>query len=159
MERPDIDLIEEEIPIIILREHNMNLLIKYIRQLEKPNPKPIVYICGAYSKGDPCINVHFQIMEFNKFLDDDIVTPFIPLLSHFTHTVYPRSYEDWIKYDLEMLRACDACIRMNPKLDRLDYEEVNSSGADGEEDWFREHNKPIFYNVQELYVWVKGLQE
>ena len=73
----------------------------------KMKHKPVIYIASPYTKGDPCINTHFQMRIFNKLLIDDIVTPYIPLWTHFQHTLYPQPYHMWIKYDNEIIRVMD----------------------------------------------------
>ncbi len=61
--------------------------------------KHFVYIASPYTKGDPAMNTHFQCKIFNEMLGDGVVLPYIPLLSHFQHTLFPRHYQDWIDYD------------------------------------------------------------
>jgi hypothetical protein len=117
--------------------------------------KPIVYIASPYTKGDPCVNTYCQMQMFNDLLDDELVTPYIPLLSHYLHTFRPRPYEDWIGYDLEMLRAMDCCLRINAVYPAMQYKVTESTGADNEVKWFLEHGKPVFYDKAALYVWVK----
>lgn len=117
--------------------------------------KPLIYIASPYTKGDPCINTYCQMKMFNELLDDGIVIPYIPLLSHYLHTAFPRPYKDWINYDLEMLRIFNACLRINAEYAPMDYKVTESSGADGEEKYFRDHGRPVFYSKEELYDWVK----
>lgn len=117
--------------------------------------KPIVYIASPYSKGDPCINTHFQIKVFNELLDDGIVCPVIPLASHFLHTVHPRPYQDWINYDLDLLHGVDALIRLTAVNVQIGYEVSASSGADGEVARAKELGKPVFYSVEECYAWAR----
>ena len=115
--------------------------------------KPTVYIASPYTSGDQAINTHFQCKVFDKLLNDGIVLPIAPLWSHFQHTVFPRSYKDWIEYDQAMLPLYDACLRLNSKFQELDYKEEKSSGADGEVNTFLKLGKPVFYSYEELYQW------
>ena len=64
--------------------------------------KPIVYIASPYTKGDVAVNTYFQCEVFDKILSDGRSLPVAPLWSHFQHTVFPRPYEDWIRYDQEI---------------------------------------------------------
>jgi len=115
--------------------------------------KPIVYITSPYTKGHPCINTRLQISVFNRLLDDGIVCPIIPLVSHFIHSVHPRPYQDWIQYDLDLLHGVDACIRLSAVVPELGYEVSQSSGADGEVARCIELGKPVFYSIEECYEW------
>lgn len=117
--------------------------------------KPVVYIASPYTKGDPCINTHFQAKIFNMMLDDGLVCPIIPLVSHFLHTMQPRPYKDWIQYDLDILECVDACLRLNALNLDMDYSVSESSGADGEVARCKELGKPVFYSVHDLYEWTK----
>ena len=80
--------------------------------------------------------------------------PVAPLWSHFQHTIFPRSYKDWIDYDQAMLPLYDACLRLKAEFRRLNYLEKKSSGADGEVNRFLEMGKPVFYSFSQLYDWV-----
>lgn len=115
--------------------------------------KPVVYVASPYTKGDPCINTHCQVKAFNKMLNDGIVTPVIPLTSHFLHTVQPRSYEDWIEYDLSLIEVMDAVLRLDAIHEEMDYEVSESSGADDEVETARKLDKPVFFDYDELYDW------
>lgn len=122
----------------------------------------LVYIASPYTKGDPCANARFQCEMFDKLLNDGRVLPYIPLWSHFQHTMFPRPYTDWINYDLEFIREANfvACLRLNATCESMrmpdgsPYLITQSSGADGEEKLFRELGKPVFYTVEALYEWL-----
>lgn len=90
-------------------------------------------------------------------MNDGVVFPFVPLWSHFQHTVFPRPYIDWIEYDLALLDRFDACVRLNADLPHLEYFESESSGADGEVEVFRKLDKPVFFSLQDCYDWAWGI--
>lgn len=117
--------------------------------------KPIVYIASPYTKGDPAINTYCQMRAFHELMDDGLVWPVVPLMSHFLHLARPRPYQDWIDYDLALLDRYDACLRINAKYGAMDYLVTESSGADGEVKRFREAGKPVFYSKEALYRWVR----
>ena len=121
--------------------------------------KPWVYIASPYTKGDPAINVHFQMRMFDSLLSDGLVIPYAPLVSHFQHAVFPRSYSDWVQYDLELLERFDAVLRLaaSHDLNGKVYRQHDSAGADGEEAKARELGMPVFYNACDLYKWVRSL--
>lgn len=118
--------------------------------------KPLVYIASPYTKGDTGINVWFQMQIWHELVDDGIVTPHVPLLTHFLHLHRPRPYEDWTAYDFEMLAHMGACLRCSAVCDRVGYDLADSSGADAEVAWFEEHGKPVFYDKESLYEWAGG---
>jgi len=116
--------------------------------------RPVVYIASAYTKGDPCINTHFQCRVFDKLMDDGKAWPVIPLLSHFQHTMFPRNYKDWIDYDLALIARYDACLRLTATHEKLGYSQKESSGADGEVTEFNRLGKPVFTRIEDLYQWI-----
>lgn len=116
--------------------------------------KPIVYIASPYTKGDVAINAHFQCKIFDQLLSDGRVLPVAPLWSHFQHVLFPRPYEDWIRYDQEMLHIYDCCLRLSAQLPALSYCQMESSGADAEVEAFKKMDKPVFYSVSDLYKWL-----
>lgn len=101
-----------------------------------------VYICGPYSRPDPCINTH-QAMKVWDDLTDMGFAAFCPHLSHFQHTMTPRPYEEWLRIDLEWVRACDAVYRFPGE----------SAGADKEVIFARELGIPVFFSVRALAAW------
>lgn len=122
--------------------------------------RPLVYIASPYTKGDTSVNTWFQCRVFDEMLTEGVVLPYIPLWTHFQHTMLPRPYRDWIEYDLDLIRQAnfDACLRLNSRCDRMgDYEVRESSGADGEVELFRMQRKPVFFTKEELYQWANNL--
>jgi len=120
-------------------------------------PKPTVFIASPYTKGDVAINTHFQCKIFDKLLTDGRVLPVAPLWSHFQHLLFPRPYADWIRYDQDMLRLYDCCLRLSAVLEAQGYTQIESSGADAEVETFKNMGKPVFYSIRDLYVWVDRL--
>ncbi len=119
--------------------------------------KPIIYIASPYTNGDPAINVRFQCRIFNQLLSEGRVWPIAPLWTHFQHILFPRPYEDWLKYDKALLPLYDGCLRLNAEEPELNYVEERSSGADGEVEAFKLMGKPVFYSIESLYEWVESL--
>lgn len=118
--------------------------------------KPWVYISSPYSAGDQGLNTRCQLALWNELMDDGIVLPFAPLWSHFQHIYYPRSYEEWIAYDVAILSRMDALLRVNAVHEPLAYRQDESAGADIELRQMHELAKPFFYNKTSLYEWVEG---
>jgi len=118
--------------------------------------KPFVYVASPYSKGDPCVNANFQCKVFDQMLDDGIVIPYIPLWSHFQHSVFPRKYIDWVEYDNVIIPRIDALIRLNAEFTWPDgevYIVSESSGADNEVKLAESLGKPTFVSIEDLYDW------
>lgn len=109
--------------------------------------KPLVYIASPY-RSNPCWNTRHAIVYASGLMADGVVTPLVPHLSLLFDTVCPQPPDDWLTYDLELLRRCDGLIR--PR-------EIDgpSAGADGEERFARENGIPVFYDKDTLYAWVK----
>jgi len=116
--------------------------------------KPVVYVASPYTQGDPAMNVHFQCAIFDRLLDDGRVLPIAPLWTHFQHTLFPRKYEEWLKYDAQILKLCDCCLRLTAENERLGYVQSASKGADAEAQAFLHDGKPVFFDIQTLYEWV-----
>jgi len=96
--------------------------------------RPWVYIASPYTKGDVAINVRSQLVAFDSLMDMGVI-PVAPLYSHFQHLFSPRPYQDWIDLDLEIVKRCDACLRLSATCwmaDGTQYVQTESSGADGE---------------------------
>lgn len=99
-----------------------------------------VYIASPYTLGDVAVNVKGQIDAVDILMDKGFA-PFAPLYSHFQHMVHPRHYQDWIKLDLEWVKACDCVLRLPGE----------SSGADGEVALAEDLGIPVYYSLEELY--------
>ena len=117
--------------------------------------KPLVYIASPYTKGDPAINTRFQCEIWDKLFTDGYVTPYAPLWSHFQHTVFPRGYKDWTRFDDEIIKRCDALLRLDAEHEPLGYVQTESSGADHEVELANALGKLVFYDIASLYHWAK----
>ncbi len=115
--------------------------------------KPFVYIASPYTKGDPCINARFQCQTFDQLLAGGVVLPYAPLISHFQHTMFPRPYQDWVQYDLDIIPRFDACLRLDAEGPSWYRHVHESKGADGEVELFTKLGKPVFYCIAHLYQW------
>lgn len=109
--------------------------------------KPFVYLASPYSFGRAVDNIRQHCGMFDKLMSDDVVIPFAPLLSHFQSLMFPRTYEAWMSYDLEILSRCDAMFRQPGE----------SAGADREEAAMTKAGKPVFHTLHTLYDWAKEL--
>ena len=98
-----------------------------------------VYIAAPYTKGDIGQNVK-NVIDCADQLCQLGYTPYIPHLTHFWHIVSPKPVSFWYQYDLIWLDFCDALLRLPGE----------SSGADKEVEYAKEHCIPVYYSVEEL---------
>jgi len=98
-----------------------------------------VYIASPYSKGDTGENVRAQLDAFDQLIDLGFI-PFAPLWAHFQQLKYPRTYTEWIAWDLEWLPMCDCLLRLPGE----------SHGANIEIEKARDFEMPVFYSIKEL---------
>jgi len=130
--------------------------------------KPLIYIASPYTKGDPCVNTWFQIQVADALMNTGYVVPFVPLLSHFHHSVAPRPYDDWIELDNRIIEACHfkCLLRLASTTDRLNvsghkqdlmsprltnYRVTESSGADNEERLFERLGRICYHSVWDMW--------
>ena len=98
-----------------------------------------IYIAGPYTKGDVAVNVRNALSAAN-YLADKGFAPYVPHLTHFWHTVFPRPYEFWLELDNQYLLCCDAVLRLPGE----------SSGADKEVSLALGSGIPVFYGFDDL---------
>lgn len=97
--------------------------------------KKLVYIAGPYSSA-PMPNTRKAILAADRVLDAGYV-PVVPHLTAFWDVISPKPYETWLEIDIEQLRRCDALLRIPGE----------SSGADREVEFAKEHGIPVFVGL------------
>lgn len=102
----------------------------------------VVYLASPYTLGDVGKNVSVHLNVANNLISQGYCV-IAPLLSHFLHILYPREWETWIKYDLELLSRCDVVYRV----------EGESAGADIETREAAKLGIRVVYNTDELAAW------
>jgi len=107
--------------------------------------RPLVYIAGPYTKPDPVENTTKVIGLASNLVDEGLITPFVPHLTLLWHLVTPRPLEFWYEYDVATLSRCDALFRMPGE----------STGADREVVFAREHDIPVFTDLDALRDWAR----
>lgn len=110
--------------------------------------RPLVYVAGPYSKPDPCMNTHHAIWVAEQIIKmtNGEVSPVVPHLTHFWHTMEPHPYEFWLSYDLDLLARCDLVLRCHGA----------SSGADAEVVKAMEWGIPVVFDVESVVEWNEG---
>lgn len=124
----------------------------YVVELAPPVGRParvaldmkpcLVYIAGPYTYPDQCVNTHAALRAADELADLDFI-PFVPHLTHFWHTMSPKPHSFWLAYDMAWLAKCDALLRLPGK----------STGAGKETLKADELGIPVFYSIQDLFVW------
>jgi hypothetical protein len=99
----------------------------------------LIYIACPYSRGDVALNVRAAMEAGNKILELGH-TPIVAVLTHFWHIVFPKPYDEWLRIDKEMLKVCNAVLRLPGE----------SKGADQEEALALMLNIPIYYNIEDI---------
>lgn len=105
--------------------------------------KPLVYIAGPISRGCQFTNVRKGCELWHQLwtLGIDAYCPHWSAQQQF-HT--ELGHAEWLAYDTQViLPRCDALFRMPGE----------SSGADIEVEWMKEHGKPVFYEISKLAEW------
>jgi hypothetical protein len=108
-----------------------------------PKQLPLVYVAGPHEKPDMCVNTHNALLAANRIYD--LCTPVVPHLSHFWHTMSPKPWDVWMRFDLDYLRRCDALLRLPGA----------SRGAEIEESAANMWGIPVFHTIPSLREWLK----
>ena len=117
--------------------------------------RPLVYLAGPYTQGDPEINTRCQRRIMTQLMADGVVTPYSPLShSHEAHLQNPQSYEVWMDHSFAVLETCDALLRS--AADDGSYYQWESSGADREVEFCVRNGIPVFQTVSALYEWANS---
>lgn len=106
------------------------------------NKKCKVYIASPYTLGDAGTNVKKQLDMAGLLLDIGLI-PFAPLTTHFLHMANPKTYETWMDFDFEWVKACDSLLRLPGE----------SKGADSEMGIALRYDIPIFNDLIPLLDW------
>lgn len=115
---------------------------------------PVVYISSPYTNGDAAINVRCSMEVAALLRQSKTVIPITPLLCHFEHLFFPQSYDNWLDYDLALIRSCaDALLRVDAIYEPLNYHQSESNGADLETDLASDLGLPVFFSVDECLDW------
>lgn len=96
-----------------------------------------IYVAGPYSKGDVFANIRRAVQAGTALIKRGH-SPFVPHLTGFWDFLTPLDYEEWLAYDMEWVRVCDAILRLPGE----------SSGADREVAFAKELGKPVYFAVE-----------
>lgn len=103
----------------------------------------VIYISSPYTIGNCAKNVRVQIEAAHRIMDMGHC-PIAPLLNHYLEVHRYRPDEDWMVCDLELVRRCDAVLRLPGE----------SKGADRETALADELDIPVLRSWDELDLWL-----
>lgn len=98
-----------------------------------------IYVSGPYSSGDTAVHVANAVRAGMRLRELGHV-PIIPHLSHFAHLIESRPYQFWMDWDLELLKRCDAVLRLPG----------DSPGAEIEVRAAQRAGLPVYHSVEEV---------
>lgn len=99
-----------------------------------------IYVASPYTIGDKEQNVMKQINAY-WFLFRNGFLPVAPLLAHYVNIHYPLDHEKCLQIDFELIKICQAVLRLSGK----------SSGADREVKFANDDlGIPVFYSYDGL---------
>lgn len=111
------------------------------------NRKPVIYVSGPLSTGDPILNTRKAVKEAEVIIEMGGI-PIVPHTTIAWHMISPHEWQYWIDYDLELLNVCDALYRIPGE----------SKGAELEVARMRELGKPVFddptNDMTDLVLWI-----
>ena len=100
-----------------------------------------VYIAGPYTKPDPEANTYAMMKVWDELRSLGYF-PFCPLWSHFQEMRHPRTWEDWMQFDLAWIDVCDCVLRIPGE----------SVGADREIAHAKKECIPVYHSIEELQL-------
>lgn len=98
-----------------------------------------VYVAGAISKGDLMVNIRRAVDAGAKIIDAGHEA-FVPHMSCYFNIIHPFHYERWMTWDFAWIEVCHALVRIPGE----------SSGADREMVFARDHNIPVYLGVDDF---------
>ena len=104
-----------------------------------------VYVSGPYTLGDPVQNVRTAIHAGDALLAAGHV-PYIPHLTMLWQMVSPKTWEEWIAFDLVWVEACDVLLRLPGE----------SKGADMEVAHAQAKAIPVVFGLEEFFRIMEG---
>lgn len=101
----------------------------------------LVYIAGPFTKPCPLRNTRVAMDVFEELRQWGRVTPICPHWSLLQQMHTPLTHRQWLDHDFEIIRRCDAVLRLPGE----------SDGADQEVELANELGIPVFRSQVDLY--------
>ena len=105
--------------------------------------RPWVYVAGPYTKPDPAVTTRNALRAGDRLWEEGAV-PIVPHLTHLWHLVEPRPYAHWLALGCELLRRCDAVLRLPG----------HSPGADKEVALTEAIEIPVLDGIESALAWL-----
>lgn len=105
--------------------------------------KPLIYVAGPYSDGDPIENTRRAVRAADELLDTGMFHVVVPHTSLIYHAISPKIHAVWVELGCALARRCDAVLRLSGV----------SPGADAEVREASALGKPIFTDAQDAIRW------
>lgn len=106
--------------------------------------KPFVYVAGPIAS-HPQHETNRALMLCREFIKTGVILPFSPHTSVLWDIVTPMHYEQWMEYDLDVIRHMDALYRIDGE----------SPGSDREVAFAQELGIPVFTQPDDLVKWAR----
>jgi Domain of unknown function (DUF4406) len=118
--------------------------------------KPLVYLAGPITIPDPMENCHRAFKLATCLRDSGLVVPFVPHTTCIWHMVDPAGYEDWLAYDFEIIRHCDALVHFEGASSGADREVAHATSCKLPVFWIYPHHDGQEYDgIGALYEWAR----
>lgn len=109
------------------------------------DPKPLVYIAGPYTAGDPVANTAAACEVADRLTDSGLVRCVVPHLSLLQHFRRVREHKHWVELGCAIVERCDAVFRIRG----------SSEGAFAECQHAIDRQIPVYTNERSLLAWAK----
>lgn len=111
----------------------------------KEGKKKLFYIAGPLTTGNTIENVR-KAAQYGAWVMHVGHAAYVPHISILWDWIEPQGYEDWMELDFEIIRRCDAIIRLPGEC----------PGCEREVELALEIGIPVFYDPQIAVRWANG---
>jgi hypothetical protein len=115
----------------------------------------LVYVSGPMTTGDNFpLNIRLGIEAAARIMERGyvVICPHEKALG--MEMLAPRSYDDWMQYDLRCIEVCDAVLRMSDARGNP----LPSKGGDAEVLFARAKAIPVYYSLDTLFAGLPRIQ-
>jgi hypothetical protein len=109
--------------------------------------RPLIYLAGPFTAPVPTHNVAAAVAWARKLREYADVAVFVPHLSALHDMLDPQPYEEWMRFDFDIVRRCDALFRFGGY----------SNGAEREIEFARLVGLPVFHSMTTFIEWMRDL--
>lgn len=109
--------------------------------------RPLIYIAGPYTKGDPVQNTRRACLLADRLNESGRFFAYVPHVTMLQHFLTPQDHAFWVDYGCALVQRCDAVLRMDGISPGADRETAHAEGR----------GIPVFSSVSELEAWFDRL--